>query len=45
MLRIDINDPNSTLQLVTRKAHRITIPHSGSVKESDILYDYINNNL
>ncbi|MDF0720567.1 HNH endonuclease [Kaistella sp. PBT33-4] len=41
---LDIN-MNSTLQLVTRKAHRITIPHSGSVKESDILYDYINNNL
>lgn len=37
------NDLNSTLQLVTEKAHLKTIKHSGSVKQSDVLFDEINN--
>ena len=37
------NSMNSTLQLITEKAHRRTLKHSGSVKQSDVLFDEINN--
>jgi len=40
----DLNsNMNSTLQLVTEKAHLKTIKHSGSVKQSDVLFNAINN--
>ncbi|QTD39178.1 hypothetical protein JL193_08050 [Polaribacter batillariae] len=39
---VDLN-LNTTLQVVSDKAHNITKHHSGSVKLNEIFFDIINN--